>query len=70
MWGLLLNVPDGPGCFGFRGRFAFWAGECRFRGFPFIEFFMSQNRLAILPNLTHYDIFMSPALPRPGSNTG
>jgi pimeloyl-ACP methyl ester carboxylesterase len=24
---------------------------------------MSQNRLAILPDLTHYDIFMSPALP-------
>ena len=23
---------------------------------------MSQNRLAILPDLTHYDIFMSPAL--------
>jgi pimeloyl-ACP methyl ester carboxylesterase len=25
---------------------------------------MSQNRLAILPDLTHYEIFMSPALPR------
>ena len=25
---------------------------------------MSQNRLAILPNLTHYEIFLSPALPR------
>jgi len=24
---------------------------------------MSRNRLAILPNATHYDIFMSPALP-------
>src|SRR5437762_10427173 len=24
---------------------------------------MSKNRLAILPNLTHYEIFMSPALP-------
>jgi pimeloyl-ACP methyl ester carboxylesterase len=24
---------------------------------------MSQNRLAILPDLTHYEIFMSPALP-------
>ncbi len=24
---------------------------------------MSQNRLAILPGLTHYDIFLSPALP-------
>jgi pimeloyl-ACP methyl ester carboxylesterase len=24
---------------------------------------LSQNRLAILPDLTHYDIFMSPALP-------
>ena len=24
---------------------------------------MSQNRLAILPDLTHYDIFLSPALP-------
>jgi hypothetical protein len=23
---------------------------------------MSQNRLAILPDLTHYDIFLSPAL--------
>ena len=25
---------------------------------------MSQNRLAILPDLTHYDIFLSPELPR------
>jgi len=25
---------------------------------------MSQNRLAILPNVTHYEIFMSPDLPR------
>jgi pimeloyl-ACP methyl ester carboxylesterase len=25
---------------------------------------MSQNRLAILPNVTHYEIFMSPELPR------
>lgn len=24
---------------------------------------ISQNRLAILPNLTHYDIFLSPELP-------
>jgi hypothetical protein len=24
---------------------------------------MSRNRLAILPDLTHYDIFLSPALP-------
>ena len=23
---------------------------------------MSKNRLAILPNLTHYEVFMSPAL--------
>jgi hypothetical protein len=25
---------------------------------------MSKNRLAILPGLTHYDIFLSPELPR------
>ena len=25
---------------------------------------MSRNRLAILPDLTHYDIFLSPELPR------
>lgn len=25
---------------------------------------MAQNRLAILPNVTHYDLFMSPELPR------